>query len=269
MFFSGKRSFRLLFNRAFTALALCALAFPALAKEELIELTPRAGSRTLALLTHEPDRKPVAIAVLLPGGTGQFDFQTGAFGVRMRNEARLPNRLRPLLLAQGVASLMVDSPADKPEMDDVFRTSATHMGDLAAVLDAAATRFPGVPVILVGHSNGTISASHFAATAGARLQAVMLVASRLVATPQLGAGLSQFDWTTVQTKLMLVHHRFDDCFATPYKGAVDLAANVSRFTLLTVDPAGSRASGGCTFAGTHNLAGHEVRVADAIAAAVR
>lgn len=66
--------------------------------------------------------------------------------------------------------------------------------------------------------------------------------------------------------LTLVHHKKDDCFFTPYSGAAELVAKVARFDLVTIDPEGSLASGGCgTSNGTHNLLGQEAAVADAIA----
>ena len=66
--------------------------------------------------------------------------------------------------------------------------------------------------------------------------------------------------------LTLVHHKKDDCFFTPYSGAAELVAKVARFNLVTIDPEGSLASGGCgTSNGTHNLLGQEAAVADAIA----
>lgn len=78
-------------------------------------------------------------------------------------------------------------------MDDAFRGGKDHLADLKAVLAASAARFPAVPVVVVGHSNGSMSATYLAAGAPDQLKSVILVAARLVPTRSAGDGLSKFE----------------------------------------------------------------------------
>lgn len=238
----------------------------AVAKEELLELSARPDTKLKVLLTYEPDTKPNFVVINLPGGRGDFHFAAAPTGIQMINEARLPNKLRPLLLERGAASLTMDSPSDQLKMDDAFRKSDAHLTDLKAVLATAETRFPAVPVIVVGHSNGTMSATYLTAGAPSQVRATVLISGRLVWTEKFGDALNKFDWDKIRTPLLLLHHKNDDCYATPYSGSQALA---SRFELQTIAPEGELPTGGCTFAGTHNLVGQEKTVADAILAWAR
>lgn len=253
---------------AFCALVLCVLHSHA--TDQLLKLSPRPNATTQALLTFDPARPPDFVALLIPGGLGDFEFTEARGGaVAMKNEARLPNRLRSLLLEKNVASVLVDAPSDRPKIDDGFRTSAEHVVDLKAVVQLLQERFPSVPVVAVGHSNGSISAAHLAAAAPELAKAVVLIAPRLTWNSFSNQyikqdGLSKFDWERIRQPLMLAHHSKDGCPFTPYAASVQLAQKIPRFDLLAIDSPGAVAVGQCDYVGAHNLAGQEAAVADGI-----
>lgn len=261
--------------RKVLALLVCILWMTAAhAAEELHKLSARAGTSVQALLTYDTARPVALVAILLPGGLGDYEFQEQSGTVAMKNGARLPNRMRTLLLERAVASLMVDAPSDRSRIDDGFRSSPEHLADLRAVVALAGTRFPGVPVVVIGHSNGSISAAWFAAAAQELVKAIVLVAPRLTwhwfSNQHIGQdGLSRFDWERITQPMLLVHHRYDGCLITPYNGSAALANKVKRFHLVTIDPAGPMVLGGCDYTGTHNLVGHEAAVTEAIVAWAR
>ncbi|MBS1198577.1 MAG: alpha/beta fold hydrolase [Proteobacteria bacterium] len=252
-------------SRILCLLVLC-LGFltQAAAKDELLEISGRNGVKVKTLLTWQPETKAQLVVILLPGGKGDYRFSASVSGISMIREQRLPNRLRPLLLQRNVASLMVDAPSDMPEMDDDFRASASHLTDLKAVVVEANKRFPGAPIVVVGHSNGSMSATYLAAATPQQLIGAILIDGRLAKRIWFGDGLSKYDWNRIKIPLLLIHHRKDDCYATPYQGSEEVAKRVPRFELLVIDPPGSKATGGCTYESTHNLLGQEAVVADAI-----
>jgi pimeloyl-ACP methyl ester carboxylesterase len=251
----------------FVALNLCAVAVAsAHAGEELLEISARENSSFKVILTEDKAVRPRAIALLLPGGQGDFRFEASQSGIRMIKGERLPNRLRPLLLERGIASYLVDSPSDMPLMPDSFRSSPQHMPDLRALLDAASKRFPNVPVFVVGHSNGTMSAAPFAGAVTSRIAGTALIAPRLIAHPALGPALTQFDWSKLDHALLLIHHRKDACFATLYRASAELAQRDNRFELLSLDKEGMAPNPDCNFTGAHNIVGQEQEVADGLAA---
>lgn len=252
-------------NRILCLLAFClGFSIQAIAREELLEISGRNGVKVKTLLTWQAETKPQLVVILLPGGKGDYQFNATPDGITMIRSQRLPNRLRPLLLQRNAASLMVDAPSDMPEMEDDFRASDAHLTDLKAVVAEAGKRFPGVPIVVVGHSNGSMSATYLTAAVPQQLAGAILIDGRLAKRIWFGDGLSKYDWNKIKIPLLLIHHRKDDCYATPYQGSEDVAKRVPRFELLTINPEGSKATGGCSYDGTHNLVGQETVVADAI-----
>lgn len=248
---------------------LAVTAASAHAGEELLELSARENASLKVILTEDKGTRPHAVALLLPGGQGDFRFEATPNGIKMIKGERLPNRLRPLLLERGIASYLVDSPSDMPLMPDAFRSSPQHMADLQVLLDDANKRFPNVPVFVVGHSNGTMSAAPFASAATARIAGTALIAPRLIAHPALGPALTQFDWSRLDHALLLIHHRKDACFATLYRASADLAQRDTRFELLSLDKEGMAPNPDCNFTGAHNIVGQEQEVADGLAAWIK
>lgn len=248
---------------AFAAIAVSS----AFAKDELVGFSARKDTTFAGILTYNPDSPPVFVAILLPGGKGDFHFKSKDGGITMINEERLPNRLRSLFLERGVASYLVDSPSDMGELTDHFRASREHVADLEAVLDDAAKRFPNVPVIVIGHSNGTQSAAYVAAAEQKKIQGVVLIEGRFAWIKYNDKffdsnGLSNFDWSSIKIPVLIIQHKKDDCFAMPYEAAAKVAEHNRAFQFITIDPPGSVATGECTYKGTHNLVGQEAVVAD-------
>jgi pimeloyl-ACP methyl ester carboxylesterase len=156
-------------------------------------------------------------------------------------------------------------------MEDSFRFSAAHVIDLQALLGTLSQRYPGVPLVVVGHSNGTMSAATLSASAADTVKGTVLIAGRLVSSSYSDRftgrdGLSRFDWEIVKQPVLLVHHKKDGCPLTPYRGSEELATKMKRFVLTTIDPPGSGPVSQCDLAGTHNFVGDEAAVADAIVA---
>lgn len=138
--------------------------------------------------------------------------------------------------------------------------SEQHAQDTLAVIQDLKQRFRAPNIVLVGHSNGSISAAHVALGLGSTIDSVVLVNGRLVKHWFGGDGLATFDFGRLKAKLLLVHHAKDDCTVTRYEGAKALA---ERYPLITVDDPNVSASGGCN-GGTHNMTGKDKESVDAI-----
>jgi hypothetical protein len=242
------------------------------AKEELIEVATRATSAK-ALLSYVPGKKPLFVALMMPGGDGSFRFESTPAGVTMANAARLQNRLRPLLLQRGIASVLLDAPDDNPEMRLSFRETPQHLDDLKAALAETGKRFPGVPVVAVGHSMGAWSATFLSAAMPEKIAATVLIDSVLVdgdvlnrydLSKGVGHGISGYDWNKVRVPLLMIHHKKDDCLVAPYGVAKNLAQRTKRIELLSIDSDKDVSTGFCGLSGPHNEDGHEVLIADSI-----
>ena len=237
-------------------LLLCASAATA---EDIITLPTRDAVTQSYLLSAPQTGKVQAVAVLFPGGDGKTDLERET--TRKSEGGNFLVRSRRLFAASGVAAAVVDVPSDRAAgMDDEFRLGAAHADDIAKVIADLMKRFPGVPVFLVGTSRGTISAAAIGKRLGPAVDGVALTATLFLATKR-EPGLSGFDFATVPSPLLFVHHVDDGCTYTPYSSAKRLA---ERYPLVSVSGGNPPLSKPCQAMSQHGFLGREAPTVDAI-----
>ena len=129
-------------------LVILLAALNAKAAEEIITLSTREGVTQSYLLSVPTADKPVAVAVLFPGGAGRVNLA--------REQQRGPIdrgnflvRSRGWFARAGVAAVVVAAPSDQAGgMEDDFRLGVEHAMDIGKVVDDVHSRFPGLPVFL-------------------------------------------------------------------------------------------------------------------------
>jgi pimeloyl-ACP methyl ester carboxylesterase len=150
-------------------------------------------------------------------------------------------------------------------MTDEFRKSEQHFTDISAVAGDLGKRLPALPLFLVGTSRGSVSAAALGARFGPQAAGVVLTASMFrPARPRSnepGQGLSGFDFATIQTALLFVHHVSDQCVVTPYGDAARL---VDRYPLITVFGGRSQQSDPCEARSAHGFFGKEPETVEQI-----
>jgi pimeloyl-ACP methyl ester carboxylesterase len=224
--------------------------------EELVQL-PSAADARLPVLVSRDDGKPPAVAAVLFNGGG------GAVGLLQRIPRPGGNflvRSRALFAARGVVTAVIDVPTDLSSMSDAYRMGPRHADDVRAVVGELKRRFPGLPVYLVGTSRGTVSAAYAGAALGDAVAGVVLTSSVFNAT-RGGAGVSGFDWNSIHSRLLFVHHADDACQATPYFMARRVA---SGRTLVSAHGGDAPRSDPCEAFSAHGYLGIEAAVVDAI-----
>jgi hypothetical protein len=247
-------------TRLLIAVALF-LPFGASSAEDIVTLSTRGGVTQSYLLSSPPVGKARAVAVLFPGGAGKVELEREAARVLL-DRGNFLVRSRRLFTGSGVATAVMDAPSDRPRgMEDEFRLGSAHAEDIERVVSDLRSRFPGLPVFLVGTSRGAISA----AAAGSRLgKAVDGVA--LTATPFLASrrqpGLSGFDFSSIPVPLLFVHHVDDGCDVTPYSAAKRLA---DRYQVVSVSGGLPPQSKPCDAMSAHGFFGREADTVEAIA----
>lgn len=235
------------------------LAANAAIVEELIELPSVGGARLPALLSRDDARAALATAVLFNGGGGKV-------GLRQRIPQPGANflvRSRALFAARGIVTAVIDVPTDVEAMSDPYRMSARHADDVRALVAELRRRHPGLPVFLVGTSRGTVSAAYAGAALGKEVDAIdgVVLTSSVFNATRGGVGLSVFDWDSIRTRLLFVHHVDDGCHATPYSMAQKIAA---KRTLVSVHGGDAPRSEPCEAFAQHGFLGMETPVVDAI-----
>lgn len=229
--------------------------------EDIVILPTRPGVSQSYLLSAPEAGKARAVAVLFPGGAGKTDLERET-ARKALDRGNFLVRSRWLFAGIGVAAAVVDAPSDQPRgMEDDFRLGAAHAEDIGKVVAHLRSRFPGLPVFLVGTSRGTISAASVGRSLGGTVDGVALTASLFLASKR-GPGLDGFDFSSVPFPLLFVHHVDDACPYTPYASARQLA---ERYPLVSVTGGLPAQSQPCEAMSAHGFLGKEAETVDAIA----
>ena len=241
-------------SRVFILMILLA-ALNATAAEEIITLSTREGVTQPYLLSAPTSDKPVAVAVLFPGGAGRVNLA--------REQRRGPIdrgnflvRSRGWFVQAGVVAAVVAAPSDQAGgMEDDFRLGVEHATDIGTVVADLKTRFPGLPVFLIGTSRGSISAASAGARLGKHVSGIVLTATVFLSANRPGRpGLSGFDLGSITVPLLLVHHVEDECYVTPYSEAKALS---ERYPLISVSGGSPPESSPCQAMSHHGFLGKE------------
>ncbi len=239
------------------AFALGCAAASAAPVEEIVKLPSEGGAASPSLRSWDDARDVKAAAILFAGGGGSV-------GLLQRG---IPNpggnflvRSRKLFLDQGIATAVIDAPSDVGSMSDGFRASARHARDVAALVADLKRRHPGVRVFFIGTSRGTVSAAHAAAALGADVAGVALTSS-VFKSSRGGPGLSGFDYASIPSKLLFVHHVDDACPSTPYWEAKTLS---NKHPLISVSGGDPARSDPCEAFSAHGYLGVEAATVAAI-----
>ena len=246
--------------RVFVAIGLV-LPLTVAAAEDVVNLPTRGGVTQSYLLSVPQGETARAVAVLFPGGLGKTDLERESARSTL-DRGNFLVRTRRLFGAAGIATAVVDAPSDQPGgMEDYFRLGDAHADDIGKVVADLKTRFPGLPVFLVGTSRGTISAAATGKRLGKGVDGVVLTATLFLATGKR-PGLSGFDFSTIPAPVLFVHHTSDACTYTPYASARRLA---DRFPLVSVSGGLPAQSPPCEAMAPHGFLGRETETVDAMA----
>ena len=224
-------------------------------------LATRPGVTQSFVILGVEGRKPEAVALLYVGAGGRINLRTEEGQVKFSARNFLP-RSGGDFVRNGVLPVVMDAPSDQPGgMDDGFRLGDAHAEDIGKVIADLKKRFPGLPVFLVGTSRGTISAASAGRRLGKEVDGVVLTATLFLAS-RTQPGLSGFDFSTIPSPLLFVHHVDDGCTYTPYSSARRLA---DRYPLVSVSGGRPPEAKPCEAMTPHGFLGKEAETVDAMA----
>ncbi len=240
---------------------LAALFVTTVSAQEIITLPTRDGVTQSVFVARAPE-KPLAVALLFPGGGGNIRIRTEGGQIRFG-----PNnfvvRSRGEFVKNGVIAVVFDAPSDQSGgMNDTFRLGEQHATDVAAVIAELKKRHPALPFFVVGTSRGTVSAASLGRRMPDKLAGTVLTASLFIAGSRAGQqGLSGFDFASIKPRLLFAHHKQDGCTYTPYRSA---AAQTGRFPLISVSGGLPAQSPPCDALSEHGFLGREGETVEAI-----
>jgi hypothetical protein len=247
--------------RPLASLALALLVGAGAASaEDIVILSTRGGVTQSYLLSSPAAGKARAVAVLFPGEAGKVDLEREAARVLL-DRGNFLVRSRRLFTGSGIVAAVMDTPSDQSHgMRDEFRLGSAHAEDTGRVVADLKSRFPGLPVFLVGTSGGTISAASAGKRLGPGVDGVVLTATLFLATRRR-PGLSGFDFSSIPVRLLFVHHVGDGCDPTPYSEAKRLA---DRYAVVSISGGLPPQSKPCEAMSAHGFLGREADTVDAI-----
>ncbi|MEO8751783.1 MAG: alpha/beta hydrolase, partial [Casimicrobiaceae bacterium] len=208
------------------ALLFCIATAAMAAAEEVVTVPTREGVSVSYLLVREPSATPKVVVVSFIGSLGAANFakRSAAGPLKFGPTVNFLLRARAQFADADFADVFVDAPSDQlPEgMHDEFRLGPQHAQDIRAVVADVRKRYPGAKIFLMGTSRGTISAAALGASL-ADVVAGVVLSSTVTNRDKAGPALSGFDFGTIPVPVLLVHHRQDGCYTSPYAGAERLA----------------------------------------------
>ena len=164
------------------------------------------------------------IVVLFAGGDGNIKINNN--GIRRKGNFLVRSRM--LFAGQGFVTAVMDKPSDRSAMH-YFRTSEQHAQDIRTVMRFLRQRFPDKPLWLVGTSRGTLSAANVAARLNGKEgpDGIVLTAAVTQTSNDGGDSLNDVDLENIRVPVLVVHHKDDACYVTPYQSAKKLPEKLS------------------------------------------
>ena len=229
--------------------------------EDIVILSTRGGVTQSYLLSSPPAGKARAVAVLFPGEAGKVDLERETARTLL-DSGNFLVRSRRLFTGNGIVAAVMDAPSDQSHgMRDEFRLGSAHAEDIGRVVADLKSRFPGLPIFLVGTSRGTLSAAAAGSRLGKAVDGVALTATVFLASRRQ-PGLNGFDFSSVPVPLLFVHHVDDGCDPTPHSAAKRLA---DRYPVVSVSGGLPPQSKPCEAMSPHGFLGREADAVEAIA----
>ena len=236
-----------------------------LPKAEIITIQSRPSVKQNFLFADARSQRAI---IIFPSHKGlvRFKEQNGGFKIK---KGGYGGRVAPFLWDQNISLAVMASPSDRPQgMNTKFRLSARHATDVNNVIKWLRQKGHSA-VYLMGSCRGGFSPVGAAANLGAdRVDGLILASTR-----SRGDHGSILDLAvgSLKSKVLLLHHRKDDCYASPYSaiGRITnfLSSLGSNVTLVKVEGGSEntvRKGRRCGSLGPHGFLNKEVETAKAI-----
>jgi pimeloyl-ACP methyl ester carboxylesterase len=259
-------------------LAAIALARPALAQPEAMTITSQFVTHPRPLAPPAGTPAAFASVLLVPGSNGVLGLSANGDVQELQQNFLIRSGYR--FLAHGLNVAMLDASPTFPHPNGVTNQRHTQQNAdlLAKAVEVIQARWPGVPVWLVGTSNGTISVVNMAARyANAQLPFKGIVLTSTVSLPDSSPGGEHHDavnlnpgLSSIKVPTLVVWHKNDDCPVSPAVRASAILPALSNVAAankaeVVIDKGGWVAMQTCSALGYHGYNGAEDDVVAAIA----
>lgn len=233
-----------------------------------IEISSREGVKQPFL--YSKAASPVATAILFQGGPGKIGAAGSATNGWVRFENFLSGGARRFT-DNDITVAILETPSDQGNLNGGFRSSPEHSQDIAALIAFLRKENPGLPVWLVGTSNGSLSSTSAAANLGRAGPDGIVLTSAVSVEPRIsGQRFAHPYWAAkldqIEVPVLIVHHKNDGCDVTPFEAmqkSLPSFSKASKIEFIAVD--GGYAKGNPCADGYHQFAGIEAETTNKIA----
>lgn len=182
-------------------------------KESVI--TAKFSDRSIsALVTHLEKHQPFKRAIVLfPGHPGIMKIQA-VDSFQLKGNFLI--RTRQFWLDEETIVFSVDAPTDQwSSFTGRFRGTDRYAEDLKGLAKEIESKFGELPLILIGTSEGSITAYYAARVLDSENNKVIF-SSSLFNNSANSSGLASLDLDEIKIPMLWVHHESDPCRFTPY-----------------------------------------------------
>lgn len=221
---------------------------------------------------YEKPANAKAIVVLFQGGGGSIGVKGSAEnGWIMRDKAFLAGGA-PRFAKNNLVVAVVDAPTDRADLNSGFRNSNEHNQDIQKLVEFLRADNPGLPIWLIGTSNGSLTAVGASLALQATPVSGLVLTSTVTEEHPWSMGqryvhpVYRADVSKVTVPVLIVHHKNDRCKHSLYQPIDALAkafTNTKKVEVITIE-GGQDNSEPCN-GGYHQFLGQEQEVTDQIA----
>lgn len=186
------------------------------------------GSDTPTITKYHKGKKSKALIVFIPGGLGQFNFGPEKTDSTFHYSQTIKKLTDPNITSGQFDLVFVDSPYSLPVKccqwyTPGVRGSDDHIKRIESVVIFYKKK-TGLPIILMGHSNGAISQVEFYKYLQ-KNKKTELINVLVFSGKRLEAKIDD----SINLPVIFIHHSKDQCNHTPYDDAKDHYNNLLKF----------------------------------------
>ncbi len=226
----------------------------------VVELRLHGGLRQRLLYISPP--KPLAAIVMLPGGAGNIDIESNG---DIRHGDNFVVRSRELWVQRGYAVVIPDTINHANLRGD---RSSPEYGGIVVELAEFARSQAGVPVFLLGTSQGAIAAVNGATHAPQGSVSGLILTESVSRVGKSGETVFSAKPENVRVPLLIVANRSDRCNVAPPGDAPRIAAAMGhspKVQVRFVSGGINRSRHACGSLSPHGYYGIETRIVDLVA----
>lgn len=237
-------------RRGLACALLAAAAGAHAAPSESVEAFALQGAVQRVLVSRDDTAPVTRVVVAFPGGDGELGLADAPPPPPTPAQGYLSS-LRRDLVRPGTAVVLVDSPSNQRKLPLAYRESPEYQALLKGLLAELHSRFAAARLVLLGYSNGAVSALVAAREPG--VAGVILVSGIFLRYADV-AGFG------AEVPLLVVHHEADRCIPPDFDESFRIRLRPTMVRSIA-QPYGASACGPDS---AHQFSGQERAVADAI-----